>query len=49
LVAIGVNASKKYMFSIEERMKFIEDAFKDEPKVKVVSYEGLTVNFFYSP
>ncbi len=45
IVAIGINASKKYMFSLEERKKFIEDAFKDEAKVKVVSYEGLTVNY----
>lgn len=45
IVAIGVNASKKYMFSIEERMDFIKEAFKHEPKIKVVSYKGLTVDF----
>ena len=45
IVAIGINAEKKYMFSIEERMKFISEAFKEEPKVKVVSYKGLTVDF----
>lgn len=45
IVAIGVNSSKKYMFSLEERKQFIIDAFKDEPKVKVVTYEGLTVDF----
>ncbi|MFD2823159.1 pantetheine-phosphate adenylyltransferase [Lacinutrix iliipiscaria] len=45
IVAIGVNAEKKYMFSLEQRKKFIEDAFKDEPKVTVVTYKGLTVDF----
>jgi len=45
IVAIGVNSSKKYMFSLEERKKFIEDTFADEPKVKVATYEGLTVDF----
>ncbi len=45
IVAIGINSDKKYMFSIEERQHFIEEAFKDEPKVKVVTYEGLTVQF----
>jgi len=45
IVAIGVNASKKYMFSIEERMDFIKESFKGEPKIKVVSYKGLTVDF----
>nr|WP_321246778.1 pantetheine-phosphate adenylyltransferase [uncultured Psychroserpens sp.] len=45
IVAIGINADKKYMFSLEERQKFIEDAFKNEPKVTVVTYKGLTVDF----
>ena len=45
IVAIGVNSLKKYMFSVEERKKFIEDAFADEPKIKVMTYEGLTVDF----
>lgn len=43
IVAIGVNASKNYMFSLEDRKHFIEEAFKDEPKVKVITYEGLTI------
>ena len=47
IVAIGINSDKKYMFTLEERKKFIEDAFKDEPKVKVVTYSGLTVDFCY--
>ena len=45
IVAIGINGDKKYMFSLEERQQFIEGAFKDEPKVKVVTYTGLTVDF----
>ena len=45
IIAIGVNADKKYMFSLEERVQFIKEAFKDEPKIKVMTYEGLTVNF----
>ncbi|WP_338731120.1 pantetheine-phosphate adenylyltransferase [Mangrovimonas cancribranchiae] len=45
IVAIGVNAEKKYMFSLEERKAFIEASFKNEDKVKVVTYEGLTVDF----
>lgn len=44
-VAIGVNASKKYMFTLEERMEFIRQAFVNEPKVKVTSYKGLTVDY----
>ena len=44
IVAIGINVEKKYMFTLEERKKFIEDAFKDEPKVTVITYEGLTID-----
>ena len=45
ILAIGVNSEKKYMFSLEDRKKFIEDAFKDESKIKVMTYKGLTVDF----
>nr|WP_299345628.1 pantetheine-phosphate adenylyltransferase [Allomuricauda sp.] len=45
LIAIGINADKQYMFTLEERTQFIEEAFKDEPKIKVVTYKGLTVDF----
>lgn len=44
VVAIGINAEKKYMFSLEDRKKFIEESFQDEPKVSVVTYEGLTID-----
>ena len=45
IIAIGENSSKDYMFSLEQRNRFIVDAFKDNPKVKVVSYQGLTTEF----
>jgi len=45
ILAIGVNADKKYMFSLEERKGFIKEAFKNEPKITVKTYEGLTVDF----
>lgn len=44
IVAIGVNAEKKYMFSLEDRKRFIEETFKNEPKVKVITYSGLTID-----
>ncbi|MBP6072544.1 MAG: pantetheine-phosphate adenylyltransferase [Flavobacterium sp.] len=44
VVAIGVNADKKYMFTLEERIQFIKDSFANEPKVSVISYEGLTID-----
>lgn len=44
VIAIGINAEKKYMFSLEERKKFLEETFKDEPKVSIITYEGLTID-----
>ena len=44
IVAIGVNAEKKYMFSLEDRKRFIEETFKNEPKVRVITYSGLTID-----
>ena len=44
VIAIGVNADKKYMFSLEDRKRFIEETFKNEPKVSIVVYEGLTID-----
>ena len=45
VVAIVVNGDKNYMFTVEQRKEFIEQAFADEPKVKVTTYQGLTVDF----
>ena len=45
IIAIGENSSKNYMFSLEERIAFIKTTFKDNPKVSVVSYSGLTIDF----
>ena len=45
IIAIGINAEKKYMFTLEQRMQFITEAFVNEPKVRVLTYEGLTVDF----
>jgi pantetheine-phosphate adenylyltransferase len=45
IIAIGVNAVKKYMFSLEERKRFIEEAFGEDAKIKVMTYSGLTIDF----
>ena len=44
VIAIGVNAEKKYMFTLEERKRFIKETFKNEPKITVITYEGLTID-----
>lgn len=45
IIAIGVNSTKKYMFSLEQRKDFIETTFAKEKKIKVDTYEGLTVDY----
>lgn len=45
IIAIGVNADKKYMFSLEERKRFIEESFGNKAQIKVMTYSGLTIDF----
>lgn len=45
IIAIGNNSSKKYSFTFDQRIGWIKDIFKDEPKVEVTAYQGLTVTF----
>ena len=45
IIAIGKNSNKQYYFSQEQREQWIKDVFADEPKVKVATYTGLTIDF----
>ena len=45
IVSVGNNSDKNYRFSLDQRLKFISDEFKNNPKVYVEKYEGLTVDF----
>jgi len=45
IIAIGVNDAKKYMFTLEERINFIKETFKNEPKITVETYKGLTIDY----
>ena len=45
IVGIGHNAEKSHMFSIDHRKKFVAQCFQDNPKVKVMDYQGLTIDF----
>ena len=43
IIAIGINHSKQPTFPIEERLAAIENAFAQEPRVRVCSYNTLTI------
>ncbi|GAB5557591.1 MAG: pantetheine-phosphate adenylyltransferase [Schleiferiaceae bacterium] len=45
IIAVGENATKNYMFSLEQRVEFIKNEFQSEPTIEVVTYSGLTVDF----
>jgi pantetheine-phosphate adenylyltransferase len=45
ILAIGTNSDKNYMFSLEERLHFLKETFKKEKKIRVTTYQGLTVDF----
>lgn len=43
VIGVGVNTSKKTMFSEAQRLEWARAAFADEPKVEVIAFSGLTV------
>ena len=43
-IAIGINAEKKDFFSIDQRVDWIKKVFTNYPQVKVIEYNGLTVD-----
>ena len=45
IVGVLNNNSKSPLFSVEKRVKMLNDVVKDLPNVKVMSFEGLLVDF----
>lgn len=45
IISIGINDSKKNHFSVEQRIAMIEALYTSEKRVKVCSYDCLTVDF----
>lgn len=45
VVGIGLNSSKVPMFSADQRVQWINDIYKNEPRVTGSVYEGLTIDF----
>jgi pantetheine-phosphate adenylyltransferase len=44
-IGIGDNSSKKGLLSMEKREQMLRAVFENEPKIHVIVYEGLTVEF----
>lgn len=45
VIGIGINSSKQPMFSVTQRIEWIQSIYKNHPEIEVRTYEGLTINF----
>ncbi|WP_321306287.1 pantetheine-phosphate adenylyltransferase [Marinifilum fragile] len=45
IIAIGYNSEKRQFFPIEKRIQWIKEAFQNNPKIEVETFEGLTVEY----
>lgn len=45
IIAIGINQDKHYMFSLGERLDAIRRIYRNDPRVRVEAYEGLTTDY----
>ncbi len=45
IVAVGVNSQKQTLFDLETRLNWLEAVFKEDEKVEIAQFEGLTAHF----
>ena len=45
IIAIGINSTKKYHFTLEKRQEFITKTFGNNSKIEIATYNGLTIDF----
>ncbi len=47
-IGVGINDAKRTMLTADERVERIKALYKDEPRICVMKYEGLTTDFAQS-
>ncbi len=45
VIGIGTNSSKQPMYSLDQRIEWIREIFKNDPRIVVTGYSGLTVDY----
>lgn len=45
VIAVGTNTTKNYTFTVDQRIQFIKDTFKNHSNISVQTYTGLTVDY----
>lgn len=45
IIGIGINENKQACIPVEQRLEMIRKLYSDNPRVRVMAYSGLTVDF----
>lgn len=45
VIGVGANTNKQPMFDVSKRVDWIRDIFKNDTRIAVASYDGLTIDF----
>jgi len=45
IIGIGINENKNTYFPVEKRLEMIQTFYKSEPRIKVMAYDCLTIDF----
>ncbi len=45
VIGVGTNTAKNYLFTLEQRINWLKATFKNQSKIEVIAYEGLTIDF----
>ncbi len=44
VIGVGINETKRSLHQVDERVRHITELYADEPRVKVVAYDDLTID-----
>lgn len=45
VIGIGINENKNTYFPTEKRLEMVQQLYADEPRIKVIAYDCLTIDF----
>jgi len=45
IIAVGINSQKKYLYTLDQRLEWLNAVFAKDDSVEVDSYEGLTAHY----
>lgn len=45
IIAVGINSQKKSLYTLEQRLSWLQRVFKEMDRVEIDYFEGLTANF----